>query len=76
MSDYFPKPNNSVDDKANYFQVPSLVIGYVVCETLDEAHLALAQHQIHEVRFGWIKFKINWHHSGLDGMLRKDKGHP
>jgi len=43
-----------------------LVIGYIVCEALDEAaHLALAQHQIHEVRFGWIKFKINCRHSGF-----------
>ena len=65
----FPEPNNPVDAKAVAFKCQVngawLPIGYVVCEALDEVHLALAQHQIHEVRFGWIKFKINWRHSGF-----------
>ena len=65
----FPEPNNPVDAKAIAFRCQVngswLPIGYVVREALDDVHSALAHHQIYEVRFGWVKFKMNWRHSGF-----------
>ena len=34
-------------------------------EALQDVHKAIAEDEIMEVKFGWIKFKMNWHRSGF-----------
>ena len=39
-------------------------IGYIVREALSDVHEALSTHAIRSVKFGWVKFRIDFQHSG------------
>ena len=64
----FQEPNNPVDAKAVSFMC--LIdgkwhkIGYVVKEALDDVHAALFCNAIKDVKFAWVKFRIDFHRSG------------
>ena len=64
----FQEPNNPVDARAVSFMC--LIdgkwqkIGYVVKEALDDVHAALSSNTIRDVKFAWVKFRIDFHRSG------------
>lgn len=39
-------------------------IGYIVHELLDEVHQAMERLQITDVKISWVKYLIQWPHSG------------
>lgn len=39
-------------------------IGYIVREALDDVHEAISTNSIHNVKLGWVKFRIDFHGSG------------
>ena len=65
----FPEPTNPVDSKA--IAIKCLLddhqwyrIGYIVREILDDVNDALASNAITEVKFGWLKYRIDFKRSG------------
>ena len=53
-------------------------IGYVVKEALDDVHVALSSNAIEDVRFAWVKFRIDFHRFGpafYAAIDIKRKGH-
>ena len=67
--DIFPEPNNPCDAQAISFKCHLdwtwVTVGYIVREALQDVHQAIANQDIISVKFGWIKFKMNWHRSGF-----------
>lgn len=67
--DLFLEPNNPFDAKAIAFKCEIggswKKIGYIVKEALDEVHKALKSNLVLSVKFGWVKFKMNWYKSGF-----------
>ena len=39
-------------------------IGYVVKEALNDVHTALSSNTVRDVKFAWVKFRIDFHRSG------------
>lgn len=62
------EPNNPVDSMAIAFTCfidgKWERIGYIVREALDDVHEAISTNSIHNVKLGWVKFRINFHGSG------------
>ena len=64
----FSEPENQYDSKAITFKCNVdgnwVRIGYVVREALDLLHSVLAAKKIISVKFAWVKFMVEWVHSG------------
>ena len=64
--DIFPEPNNPYDAQAISFKCHLdgtwVTVGCIVCKALQDVHQAITNQDIISVMFGWIKFKMNWHH--------------
>ena len=49
---------------SKHFVMESGINWYVVREALDDVHVAMNNHQIVNIRFDWVKYRINWVLSG------------
>lgn len=65
----FPEPTNIFDARAIAFKCQIddnwMTIGYMVREALDSVHLAIEEKKIINLKFAWMKYKVNWCHSGF-----------
>ena len=67
-----PEPENPYDNMAISFKCikPSRKwwnrIGYVVHA---DVHNCLAEDKVMDVRFGWVKYRVDWIHSGPPGFF-------
>ncbi len=70
-----PETSNPYDSKAIAFVCcwPTdgncTRIGYVVREVLDAVHESIREQRIVKIQFSWVKFRINWIHSGPPGFF-------
>ena len=60
----FQEPDNPVDANSCVYSMESGTNGYVVKEALDYVHTALSCNAIEDVKFAWVKFRIDFRRSG------------